>query len=38
MKADQHDPERQEATLAGLLIISLFSMCVGIFPGTLVAS
>jgi len=38
MKANQHDPERQDVTLAGVLIISLFSMCIGILLGVLVAS
>jgi len=37
MKAENPDHESRDVTFAGLLIISLFSMCIGIFLGMLVA-
>jgi hypothetical protein len=36
MKVKQPDQEPQDITLAGLLVISLFSMCIGIILGLLV--
>ncbi len=37
MKAKQPDHEPRDVALAGLLIISLFSMCIGIILGILIA-
>jgi hypothetical protein len=38
MKIKQPDPESQDVTLAGLLVIAIFSMCIGILLGFLIAT
>jgi succinate dehydrogenase/fumarate reductase cytochrome b subunit len=38
MKVKRPDSEHQDITLAGLLVISLFSMCIGILVGVFVST